>query len=133
MELRRKHLEWIVRNRQTWNSAVPIGQCLSDRRELSAERAAIRRAIAGFVDDEFRAHCTLGDVDGAKVVILVECPAVRVLMRLTWLTELRNHLLRSCRCFKARRLEFRVGAGDDSFVRAPADEEVRLSSEEGQP
>lgn len=133
MEPHRNPLEWIVRNRQVRNPVVPIGQCLSDRQDLSEERGAIRRAIAAFVDDEFRAHCTLGEVDRERVVILVDCPAARMLMRLTWLTELRSHLVCSCRRFKARRLEFRVGDGDDRFAVAPADEGVGPSCEEVQP
>ena len=132
MEPCRGHLEWIVRNRQRREPAVPIGECLSARRDQSEERAAIRQAIASFVDDEFRAHCALGDVERTRVVILVDGPAARTVMRLTWLTELRNHLLRSCRRFKARRLEFQVGDGDDRFVVAGVDEGVGPSCEEGQ-
>jgi hypothetical protein len=132
MEPCRGHLEWIARNRQWREAAVPVGECLSYRGELAGERAAIRRAIASFVDEEFRAHCTLGDVDRARVVILVDGPAARALMRLTWLTELRSHLLRACRAFRARRLEFQVGDGDDRFVVAPGDEAVGPACEEGQ-
>lgn len=133
MEPRQDHLEWIVRNRQARKAAVPIGECVAERRDLCRERGAIRRAIAAFVDDEFRAHCALGDVDRAKVVILVTSPAARMLMRLTWLTELRNHLLRSCRSFRARRLEFEVGDGDDRFSAAPDDGGVGPRCEEGRP
>lgn len=48
-------------------------------------------------------------------MILAESAPACEAMRLRWLTELRSHLLRTCRAFKARRLRFAVGESDDGF------------------
>ncbi len=128
MQPQRDRLDWIARNRQVRSRAVPIGECLRDRQGVFETRKAIRQAVAAFVDEEFAAYCALGEVDGGKVVILVGSPTALMPIRLKWLTDLRGHLVRTCRPFGARRLEFRVGEGDDRF-RLPPDVGPARSSE----
>jgi hypothetical protein len=117
-------LEWIIQNRQVRQRAVAVGVCLGDRKKASAARAAIRRAVSAIVDDEFRTHCTLGEVNGQQVEILVDSAPAHMLLRLKWVTELRAHLARSCRAFGSRRIVFRVGPGDDRFKMAASGNEV---------
>ena len=124
MRPRRDPLEWITRNRQIRSRTVAVGACLGERREVLEARAAIRRAVSVFVDDEFRMHCRLGEVDGQRVEILVDSAPAQVLLRLKWLSELRAHLAQNCRAFRARRLVFRVGPGDDGFGVKPSSSEV---------
>lgn len=128
MEPDGRTLGWIVRNRQPRDKAVPVGACLPDRKKALEERRAVREAIAAFVDDEFRSLCMLGEIKGAEVVILARSAPAREAMRLLWLTKLRSHLVQTCRSFKARRLRFEVGDGNDSFGR-PVGE--RVDKEEG--
>jgi hypothetical protein len=123
----RHTLDWIVRNRQPRERVVPVAACLPDRQGVLAERRAVREAIAAFVDDEFRDLCTLGVVNSSEVVILARSAPARESMRLRWLTELRSHLVRACRPFRARRLRFEVGDGEDKFVRS--DEETAAGQE----
>jgi hypothetical protein len=123
MQPRPSPLDWIVRNRQVGRRAVPIGQCLPDQVQAFETRAAIRAVVAAAVDDEFRAHCSLGEVTGSRVVILVDSAAARSVMRLKWLTQLRSHLARHCGGFGARQLAFQVGVGEDRFAaRGPGEQ-----------
>jgi hypothetical protein len=92
------------------------------------ERRAVREAIGAFVDEEFRRLCTLGEIKGSEIVILARCAPAREAMRLRWLTKLRSHLLQTCRPFRARRLRFEVGDGNDGFS-GPDGE--RVDKEEG--
>jgi hypothetical protein len=107
---------WIVQNRQVRDSAAAVGDCLPKYEAASEARQAIRQAIAAFVDDQFRSHCSLGVVDAGRVVILVDSAVAVDALRRAWLTALRSHLVDHCRAFRARRLEFRVGRGDDRFA-----------------
>lgn len=115
MERRRGPLEWIVLNRQPRSRAVRIGQCLGDHTGGLALRAAIRRAVGAFVDEDFRRGCALGLVDARRVVILAPSPAEAHALRLQWLTTLREHLSRTCKMFGARQLLFQVGRSNDKF------------------
>ena len=115
MQRHRDSLDWVARNRQIASRAAPIGRCVGDRRERLIARRMIRSCVAAFVDDEFRAHCVLGEVDRAKVVILADSSSTQVAMRLKWLMGLREHLVRTCRAFGSRQIVFRVGEGDDRF------------------
>ncbi len=109
-------MSWIVRNRQVRDRVSPVGECIPDHEAALAGRKAIREAVAAFVDDEFRAHCALGRVEADRVVILVDSAAAAAVLRRQWLTVLRSHLVDTCRAFRARRLEFRIGLGDDRFM-----------------
>lgn len=128
MEPNRHTWDWIVRNRQPRDKAVPVGACLPDRKRVLEERRAVREAIGAFVDEEFRNLCTLGEIRGSEVVILARSAPAREAMRLRWLTKLRSHLMQTCRSFKARRLRFDVGDGDDCFGGPEAE---RVDREEG--
>jgi hypothetical protein len=82
---------------------------VADRvRALDADGPArIAAAMAGIVDDEFRAHCRVGRVSASHLVVHVDAHDLVYSMRVNWLFRLRHALGGGGGRFA--RIEFRYG------------------------
>lgn len=109
----RRRLAVVQRNR-TRSSRVRGMDVLTDR---IAERvqvvdadapARIAAAVAGVVDDEFRAHCRVASVSASRLVIHVDAHDLVYSMRVHWLYRLRDALA-DISGGRFSRIEFRYG------------------------
>ena len=110
-------LEWIRRNRQPTDAGTGLGPLVE---ELLGERVVhrvgqlseLRRALAAATDESFRLHCTLGELRGGQLTVLVDDPSLACPMRDRWLVPLRELLGTKGRRLRVSSIRFVTGRSD---------------------
>ena len=137
-----KRLGWVRDNRQPHDRVARVGALLTDVRDGGTVARArrlqqLREVIAAGTDAEFRRHCTLGEVSGGVVTILVDQESRVLPMRLDWHTRLAEWLA-TRRCgVRVGQIRFAQGEGglvfedEDTEAGPAASEFEQRVSEDG--
>ena len=112
-----KNLRWVWENRQPTDRTVPIGELAErlvggERLSASQRLAELRRVVAAGTDEEFRRHCSLGELRAGRLTILVDDPSAAAVMRENWLLPLSGLLKRRSSGARVSSICFQVGRSE---------------------
>ena len=107
-----RQLKWIQENRGRRKRTRQVGTLINDLAQHVEARDALgknARAIADFVDDEFRDHCRVAGFRAGALLIHVDHASLVYPMRLRWLARLVRALPRLAEGRRVSEIVFAFG------------------------
>ena len=109
-----RRLHWVMANRTPRSTIPPIGAMIGGLVEVALRRDGEQRTqlasiLADCVDQEFRRHCRIGDLQNGLLTIEVDEPGMISILRARWASKIESALRKRDARSGVRRVLFKFG------------------------